>query len=119
MRFIQEFKKFALRGNVIGLSVGMIMGSAFGKIVTAVIEDLFMPMVNPLLVTDRNWQSIEVGPGIKIGHFIASVLNFLVISLVIFAVIKLMHTVKKSEEQVAGPTATEKLLIEIRDALKK
>ena len=121
MSFIKEFKKFAIRGNVIDLSVGIIMGGAFGKIITSVIEDLFMPMINPLLVTDHNWQSIEVGPGIKVGQFAAAVLNFLVISVVIFALIRIMYRLKKAEEQEKSeaPTPTEKLLMEIRDALKK
>lgn len=122
MRFIKEFKKFAIRGNVIDLSVGIIMGSAFSKIVTAVVEDLFMPMMHPLLAqTDQNWQSIVIGPGIKIGHFAAAVLDFLIISLVVFVLVKVIHRLKKSEEKPISkaPTPTEKLLMEIRDALKK
>ncbi|WP_342265236.1 large conductance mechanosensitive channel protein MscL [Cardinium endosymbiont of Philonthus spinipes] len=119
MSFIKEFKKFAMRGNVVDLSVGVIMGGAFGKIVTSIVEDLVMPMINPLLITERNWQSIQIGPGIKIGHFVAAVLNFLVISLIIFAMIRLIHRLKKSEAKAEVPTVTEKLLIEIRDALKK
>ncbi len=121
MRFIKEFKKFAIRGNVVDLSVGIIMGGAFGKIITSAIEDLFMPMINPLLVGDRNWESIVIGPGIKIGHFFAAVLNFLVISLAIFVFINIIHKLKKSEEKPdsEAPTSTEKLLMEIRDLLKK
>lgn len=119
MSFIKEFKKFAIRGNVVDLSVGIIMGSAFGKIITSVIEDLFMPMINPLLVVDRSWQSIVIGPGIKIGHFMAALLNFLVIGLATFFLIRIIHKLKKSEEKADAPTPMEKLLMEIRDALKK
>lgn len=122
MRFIEEFKKFALRGNVIDLAVGVIMGGAFGNMVTAVVEDLFMPMIHPLLAeADQHWQSIVIGPGIKIGHFGAAVLNFFIISLVVFALVKVIHSLKRSEEKSEAdpPTATEKLLMEIRDALKK
>ena len=127
MRFIQEFKKFAIRGNVVDLSVGIIMGAAFGKIVTSAVEDLFMPMVNPLLVIDRGWEAIVIGPGIKLGRFLAAVLNFMVISLATFFLIRIIHKLQKSEEKAEekpeekpqAPTPTEKLLMEIRDALKK
>ncbi|WP_419241373.1 large conductance mechanosensitive channel protein MscL [Cardinium endosymbiont of Nabis limbatus] len=123
MSFIQEFKKFAIRGNVVDLSVGIIMGAAFGKIVASAVEDLFMPMINPLLVINCNWESIVIGPGIKIGRFLAAILNFLVISLATFFLIRVIHKLQKSEEKSEeapqGPTPTEKLLMEIRDALKK
>ncbi|MGI2257024.1 large conductance mechanosensitive channel protein MscL [Candidatus Cardinium hertigii] len=120
MSFIEEFKKFAFKGNVIDLSVGVIMGSAFGKMVTAVVEDLFMPMVHPLLAkADQHWSSIVIGPGIKIGHFAAALLNFFVISLVVFILAKLLYGLKESEEAADVDGSTEKLLREIRDALKK
>ncbi|TSJ81048.1 MAG: large conductance mechanosensitive channel protein MscL [Candidatus Cardinium sp.] len=123
MSFIQEFKKFAIRGNVVDLSVGIIMGAAFGKIVTSAVEDLFMPMVNPLLVIDQGWEAIVIGPGIKLGRFLAAVLNFMVINLATFFLIRIIHKLQKFEEKVEekeqAPTPTEKLLMEIRDALKK
>ncbi|CCM10536.1 Large-conductance mechanosensitive channel [Cardinium endosymbiont cEper1 of Encarsia pergandiella] len=120
MSFIKEFKRFAFKGNVIDLSVGVIIGGAFGKMVTAVVEDLFMPMVHPLLAkADQHWSSIVIGPGIKIGHFAAALLNFFVISLVVFILVKVLYGLKESDEEVNADTSTEKLLREIRDALKK
>ncbi|MGI2298241.1 large conductance mechanosensitive channel protein MscL [Candidatus Cardinium hertigii] len=118
MSFIEEFKKFAFRGNVIDLSVGVIMGSAFGKMVTAIVEDLFMPMVHPLLAkADQHWSSIVIGPGIKIGHFAAAVLNFFVISLVVFVLVKMLYGLKELEKAPNADGSTERP--EIRDALKK
>ena len=118
----KEFKEFAMKGNVVDLAVGVIIGAAFGKIVTSAVEDLMMPIINPL-IPGGDWQKIVVGPGIKIGHFFGTVFDFLIVAIVIFAAVKAMNSMKKEEAAAPAaapePTASEKLLMEIRDSLKK
>ncbi|HWB62107.1 MAG TPA: large conductance mechanosensitive channel protein MscL [Chitinophagales bacterium] len=122
MGLVQEFKEFAMKGNVMDMAVGIVIGGAFGKIVTALVGDIVMPLVNPL-IPGGDWRSIEIGPHIKIGDFAGTVLDFLIVALAIFMVVKLMNKMKK-EEPVAAPapaepSSTDKLLMEIRDSLKK
>jgi large conductance mechanosensitive channel len=122
MGFIKEFKEFALKGNVMDLAVGVIIGGAFGKIIGSLVEDIITPLLlNPALKAAgvdkiENWAP----GGIFWGKFLGAVLSFLVIALVIFMMIKAMNSLKKKEEAApAGPTPSEALLAEIRDALKK
>ena len=122
MGLLSEFKTFAMKGNVVDLAVGVIIGGAFGKIVTSFVGDIIMPLINPL-IPGGDWKTIEVGHGIKVGTFLGTVLDFIVIAFVIFLMIKAMNAAKKKEEAAvppppAGPTQ-EELLTEIRDLLKK
>jgi len=71
----KEFREFALRGNVMDLAVGVIIGAAFGKIINSVVNDLVMPMLNPL-VPGGDWRTTEIGPGVKIGAFLGSRIGF-------------------------------------------
>ncbi len=119
---LKEFKEFAMRGNVIDLAVGVIIGAAFGKIVTSVVNDLVMPVLNPLM-PGGDWRIMEIGPGIKIGSFMGTVLDFLMIAFAIFLFVKGINRLKRKEEE-KPPAAAEvpqdvKLLTEIRDLLKK
>jgi large conductance mechanosensitive channel len=120
MGFLKEFKEFAMKGNVVDLAVGVIIGGAFGKIVTALVADLVMPLINPL-IPGGEWQKIEVGPHIKIGDFASTVLDFLIVALAIFLVVKGINALKKEEAAAPSvePSSTDKLLMEIRDELKK
>ncbi len=121
MGFVKEFKDFAMKGNVVDLAVGVIIGGAFGKIVTSFVSDIIMPLINPL-IPGGDWKTIQVGPGVKLGSFLGTVLDFMIIALVIFIVIKGMNRFKKQEDAPAAPaepSSTDKLLMEIRDALKK
>lgn len=123
MGFVKEFKEFAMKGNVVDLAVGVVIGGAFGKIVTALVGDIVMPLINPL-IPGGNWRNIEVGPHIKIGDFGGAVLDFLIVALAIFLVVKGINAVSKKQEEVpaaapAEPSSTDKLLMEIRDSLKK
>lgn len=122
MGFVKEFKDFAMKGNVVDLAVGVIIGGAFGKIVTSFVSDIIMPLINPL-IPGGDWKTIEVGPGVKLGSFLGTVLDFLIIALVIFSVIRTMNRFNKKQEETpaapAEPSSTDKLLMEIRDALKK
>ncbi|USL95356.1 large conductance mechanosensitive channel protein MscL [Riemerella anatipestifer] len=123
MGFIKEFKEFALRGNVIDLAVGVIIGGAFGKIVNSFVEDVITPaLLSPALeklgaenIAQLTWN------GIKYGSFLSAVISFLCIAFVLFVMIKGINKMKKEEkleEAPAGPTQ-EELLAEIRDLLKK
>ncbi len=123
-----EFKKFAVRGNVIDLAVGVIIGGAFGKIVSSLVNDIIMPLVGLILgginFSDLSW---KVGKAeVKYGAFIQTVVDFLIIAFSIFLFVKLINTlyerVKKQEKvKETAPTLTkeEELLTEIRDLLKQ
>jgi large conductance mechanosensitive channel len=118
---LKEFKEFAMRGNVIDLAVGVIIGAAFGKIVTSFVNDIVMPLLNPLM-PGGDWRTMEVGPGVKIGSFLATAFDFIVIAFVIFLVVKGINRLKKKEEaKPAAPAEVPpdvKLLAEIRDLLR-
>jgi large conductance mechanosensitive channel len=118
----QEFKKFALKGNVLDLAVAVIIGGAFGKIVTSLVQDMIMPIVG-LLMGGINFSHLSITVGkavIKYGVFIQTVLDFLIISISIFFVVRFFNRFKKKEEAAAPAVDTkEELLREIRDLLKE
>ena len=124
MGFLKEFKEFAANGNVVDLAVGVIIGGAFGKIVTSLVEDIITPAIlDPALkaanVEDLSKLVVE-GTGIKYGNFLSTIISFIVIAFSIFVMIKAINKVKKPkvvEEAPAGPSQ-EELLAEIRDLLK-
>jgi large conductance mechanosensitive channel len=131
-KFFDEFKKFALKGNVIDLAVGVIIGGAFGKIVSSLVNDILMPFIGLLMGrVDLTNLSIKVvgktattpGTYIKIGMFLQTVVDFVLVAFVIFIVIKIMNRFKKKEEekpvQPEELTKQEMLLTEIRDLLNK
>jgi large conductance mechanosensitive channel len=121
MGMIQEFKAFIMKGNIVDLAVGVVIGGAFGKIITSLVDDLLTPLLlAPALkaagaedIAKLNWN------GIKYGNFLSSVITFLIIAFVLFILLKGMAKVIKKDEAVAAPTASEALLAEIRDLLKK
>ena len=122
MGFVKEFKEFAVKGNVMDLAVGVIIGAAFGKIVSALVGDIIMPPINHLMGAGQDWRNAMVGPGIKIGDFAGTVVDFLIVAIAIFLVVKGINSLKKEEAAApapAEPSSTDKLLMEIRDALKK
>lgn len=119
-----EFKKFAMKGNVIDLAVGVIIGGAFGKIVSSLVEDLIMPLVGLLLGgIDFSGLSYPFGDTvIKYGLFIQSVVDFFIIAFSIFMVIRFLSRFKKKEEEaevVVAMDKKEELLTEIRDLLRE
>ena len=124
MKFMKEFKEFALKGNVLDMAVGVIIGGAFGKIVTSLVNDIIMPHVGILL--KDNFSSIKIplrgDNAILIGSFIQNIVDFVIVALCIFMFIKLINKFKKKEEPKPeapkGPTS-EELLTEIRDLLKE
>jgi large conductance mechanosensitive channel len=122
MSMLKEFKEFAMKGNVVDLAVAVIIGGAFGAIVTAAVDKILMPIIGSLLGQSFDSLSTNInGVPIQYGAFIQAVVNFLIIALFLFMVIKAMNAGKKKEEP-AAPAATPEditLLREIRDALKK
>lgn len=133
MGFIKEFKEFAMRGSVIDLAVGVVIGAAFGKIVTSLVDDIIMPGVGYITGgIDFSEMKYVIDPGdpaaeipetaIMYGNFVNVIIQFLIVAFVIFLVIKGINSMKRKEEVVeeapAGPTQ-EELLADIRDLLKK
>ena len=145
MSFVKEFKEFALKGNVVDLAVGVIIGGAFNTIVTGVINDLVMPVVGIFFKADFSnlyfglneevraarlanpkltlADAKKLGPVFAWGDFISIVINFLILALIIFLMVKAINRLKRKHEEApavpAAPTPTEQLLMEIRDELKK
>ncbi len=121
MGFIKEFKEFISRGNVVDLTVGIIIGGAFGKIVTSLVADVVMPLINPL-IPGGDWRKLEVWNGIKIGSFMGNLLDFLIMALMVFLLVKFIRRInkeKKVETPPPEPTKEEILLTEIRDTLRE
>ena len=123
MSIIKEFKEFALKGNMMDLAIGVIIGGAFGKIVSSFIEDVITPLLLKPALEAANLSKIEeltAFGGVKYGMFMSAVINFIIIAFVLFLIIKGMNAAKKKEAAAApaGPTQ-EELLTQIRDLLKK
>lgn len=123
-KFIEEFKEFALRGNVIDLAVAVIIGGAFGKIVSSLVENVLMPMIAAIF-SIKNFEAITFslnGTPIEIGIFIQALVDFLIIALILFTVIKAFTKLKRKEEpkekEEEKPSKDILLLQEIRDLLK-
>ncbi len=122
MSFIKDFKAFAMKGNVMDLAIAVIIGVAFGAIVSSLVADIITPLLlTPALnaahlsdIKNLKWGNVTY------GNFLAALINFLVIALVIFLLIKAIASMQKKEEAPppAGPSSTDKLLMEIRDQLK-
>lgn len=143
MGLLQDFKKFAVKGNVMDLAVAVVIGGAFGAIVKALVADLIMPLVGMIGSGDKIsarflvlkpgkegevYQSLEqakeAGANIlAYGHFVQTIVDFLIIAFSIFIVIRVFEKMKKKEEEKPAPppepSSTDKLLMEIRDSLKK
>ena len=137
-KFMHEFKEFAMRGNVLDMAVGVILGGAFGKITTSLVNDVFMPLIGTLIggvdlgklnivLKDAVMNGEEVGaPAVTlgIGTFLTTVIDFILVAFVIFLMIKTINRFHKKKEEdpkpeePKGPT-TEELLTEIRDLLKE
>jgi large conductance mechanosensitive channel len=123
MSMAKEFREFAIKGNVMDLAVGVIIGAAFGKIVSSLVEDVVMPVVGTLMGgLDFSALAFKIGSAtLKYGKFLQTCLDFLIIAWAIFLIIKLVNRLKREEEKPAAPKAPprqEALLEEIRDLLK-
>lgn len=134
MSMLKEFKAFAMRGNVVDMAVGIIIGGAFGKIVSSFVADVIMPPIglliggvdfSDLVVVIKEAEADAAEVAIRYGTFLQTVIDFVIIAFAIFMVIKAMNTMKKKEEEKPAappappaPSNEEKLLAEIRDLLK-
>ena len=131
---LKEFKEFAMRGNVVDMAVGIIIGAAFGKIVSSFVSDIIMPPLGLLIGNvDFTALSLQLGAGVdgaeppvlRYGTFIQTVFDFVIVAFAIFMAIKAMNRLKRKEEAAPAPAAPPepseevKLLTEIRDALKR
>ena len=124
-KFLEEFKAFAMRGNVMDLAVGVIVGGAFSSITNSLINDIIMPIVG-IFVSQASFADLTLSVGgavITYGNFIQAVLNFVILAFVVFCMVKAVnrvaHTQKKEEAPPPAPSHEEKLLTEIRDLLKE
>ncbi len=124
---IEEFKKFALKGNVIDLAVGVIIGAAFGKIIESLVKHLIMPVLGLLLPGEQGylgWKLVIAGQEIPYGLFLGEVVNFLIVALAVFLfIVKFLGWVMKSKKgeavaAIPAPSREQELLAEIRDLLK-
>lgn len=125
MGMMKEFKAFAMKGNVLDLAIGVVIGAAFGKIVTSFIEDVITPLLLKPALDAANLSRIEeltVFGSVKYGAFLSAVINFIIVAFVLFLVIKGVNAARKKEAttpaEPPAPTTEEKLLMEIRDALR-
>lgn len=140
-KFLSEFKTFAMRGNVIDMAVGVVIGGAFGKITTSIVNDLIMPLISMITggIDFSNWKwvlraaevdadgaEIAAEVAVNFGNTISVILDFIIIAFAVFCMVKVLNSLhRKKEEAPAAPPAPpepsneEKLLMEIRDLLKE
>jgi large conductance mechanosensitive channel len=121
MKILHEFREFAMKGNIVDLAVAVIIGGAFGKIVSSLVEDIVMPAIGAIGRTDFKSLMIQVGEAkIMYGKFLQMCLDFLIIAAAIFLAVKVLnHLRRKEEAKPAPPPRQEQLLEEIRDLLRK
>jgi large conductance mechanosensitive channel len=137
MKIFKEFKSFAMRGNVVDMAVGIIIGAAFGKIVSSLVKDVIMPPIG-LMLGGMNFTDLKLtlksasvdasgkavdAVALNYGVFVQTTIDFIIVAFAIFILVKGMNALKKKEETAPAtapePSAQEKLLAEIRDLLKK
>jgi large conductance mechanosensitive channel len=125
MKMLQEFKSFAMKGNVVDLAVGVIIGAAFGKIVASLVEDVIMPLLGTV-IGGVNFSTLAISVGsatLKYGKFLQTCLDFLIIAWAIFMAVKLINRLRREEPAApavpVAPPRQEVLLEEIRDLLKQ
>ena len=131
-KFLEEFKAFAMRGNVLDMAVGVVIGGAFGKITTSLVNDIIMPLISMLTggIDFSSWKWVlKAAEGdaaevaVNVGSFVAVVLDFIIIAFAVFCMVKAINKFHKKKEEAPAappePSAEEKLLTEIRDLLKE
>ena len=124
MGFIKEFKEFALKGNVVDLAIAVIIGAAFGAIVTSLVADVITPLLLTPALKAANAENLEQlsWNGVKYGKFLSSIITFIIVAFVLFIIIQGINKLKRKKEAVAPAppeySLQERLLMEIRDSLK-
>ena len=121
MRIIKEFREFAMKGNIIDLAVAVMIGAAFGKIITSHVDNIIMPFIGSFL--RNNFASFVAkinGVDIKYGLFLQAAADFIIVAFVLFILVKAINKIKRKEgiKVSSAPSSTDQLLMEIRDALK-
>ena len=123
MGMMKEFREFAMKGNVVDLAIGVIIGAAFSKIVSSLVDDVITPLLLKPALEAANLTDLDklVWLGtVKVGVFISAILNFIIVAFILFLVVKGINRFKKKEEAAVAVTPEEVILLrEIRDALKK
>lgn len=126
MGFIKEFKEFALKGNVVDLAIAVIIGAAFGAIISSFVEDVVTPLLLTPALKAANAEDLDqlAWGAVKYGKFLAAVIKFIIVALVLFLLIKAMNRLQRKKEEAVAPVTpelslSEKLLVEIRDRLRK
>jgi len=123
MGMTKEFKDFALKGNVVDLAIGVIIGAAFSSIVSSLVDDVITPLLLKPALEAANLQDLDkftILGAVKIGKFLSAVLKFLIVAFILFLIVKGINRFKKKEEAAAPVTPEDVILLrEIRDALKK
>ena len=123
MGLVKEFKEFAIKGNIVDLAVAVVIGGAFGAIISSMVDDVITPLILTPALKAAHVEDIDklVWGAVKIGKFLSAVIKFFMIAVSLFAIIKVINSAKKKEVEAppAVPSSTDKLLTEIRDALKK
>ena len=123
MGFAKEFKTFVIRGNVVDLAIGVIIGAAFSKIINSLIDDVITPLLLKPILERANLTELDklrVFGTVRIGVFLSACINFLIVALILFLIIRALNRFNKKEDPIpTGPSSTDKLLMEIRDELKK
>jgi large conductance mechanosensitive channel len=124
MGFIKEFKEFALKGNVVDLAIAVIIGAAFGAIISSLVDDVITPLLLTPALKAANAENLEQlsWGAVKYGKFLSAIIKFIIVALVLFLVIQGINKMKRKKEAVSpappGYSLQEKLLMEIRDSLK-
>jgi large conductance mechanosensitive channel len=122
MGMVKEFRDFALRGNVVDLAVAVIIGGAFGVIISSLVDDVITPLLLTPALKAANAQDLDklTWGAVKYGKFLSAVIKFVIIAFILFLIVKAMKSMEKKTVPAAqGPSSTDKLLMEIRDELKK
>lgn len=122
MAFFSEFKTFAMKGNVVDLAIGVIIGAAFSKIVNSLIEDVITPLLLKPVLEAANLTELDkltVFGTVKYGLFISACINFIIVAFILFLIIRAMNKMNRKDEPLVGPSSTDTLLMEIRDELKR
>lgn len=126
MGFIKEFRDFAIKGNVIDLAIGVIIGAAFNKIVGSLVEDVITPLLLKPALQALNLSRLDeltAFGSVKYGLFISAVIHFILVALILFVFVRIINNSRKKEAEKPAappaPTSTDKLLMEIRDSLKQ
>jgi large conductance mechanosensitive channel len=122
MSILKEFRDFAMRGNVVDLAVAVIIGAAFGAIVSSLVDDVITPLLLTPALKAANAEDLDklMWGSVKYGKFLSAIIKFVIIAFILFLIVKsLKRFEKKKEVAPPGPSSTDKLLMEIRDELKK